>query len=395
MWPSIAVDPNGNAYAVWADHRSGTDWDIYFSYRPAGGDWQTNDRVDDDATGEDQRQPSIAVDPNGNAYAVWQDERSGTDWDIYFSYRPAGGDWQTNDRVDDDATGEDQRQPSIAVDPNGNAYAVWQDERSGTDWDIYFSYRPAGGDWQTNAPVDDDAGTADQKQPSIAVDPNGNAYAVWGDGRNGIDDIYFSYRPAGGSWGANDRVDDDGTGRGQGQPSIAVDPNGNAYAVWGDFRSGTDHDIYFSYRPAGGEWQTNAQVDDDATGADQRWPSIAVDPCGTAYAVWWDWRNGNDDIYFSHRPAGGDWQTNVRVNDDGTGRDQHEGSIAVDRCGNAYAVWQEWDGTDWDIYFSYLPAPVSCCVVEEEFVPEWGSIALLGSGLAGLAGYASLRWRKS
>lgn len=33
--------------------------------------------------------------------------------------------------------------------------------------------------------------------------------------------------------------------------------------------------------------------------------------------------------------------------------------------------------------------------VEEEFVPEWGSIALLGSGLAGLAGYASLRWRKS
>ena len=31
---------------------------------------------------------------------------------------------------------------------------------------------------------------------------------------------------------------------------------------------------------------------------------------------------------------------------------------------------------------------------EAEFVPEWGSIALLGSGLAGLAGYASLRWRK-
>jgi hypothetical protein len=33
-------------------------------------------------------------------------------------------------------------------------------------------------------------------------------------------------------------------------------------------------------------------------------------------------------------------------------------------------------------------------VPEPEFVPEWGSIALLGSGLMGLAGYASLRWRK-
>ena len=32
-------------------------------------------------------------------------------------------------------------------------------------------------------------------------------------------------------------------------------------------------------------------------------------------------------------------------------------------------------------------------VCEEEFVPEPGSILLLGSGLAGMAGYAALRWR--
>jgi hypothetical protein len=31
--------------------------------------------------------------------------------------------------------------------------------------------------------------------------------------------------------------------------------------------------------------------------------------------------------------------------------------------------------------------------VEEEFVPEPGALMLLGSGLAGLAGYATLRWR--
>ena len=41
--------------------------------------------------------------------------------------------------------------------------------------------------------------------------------------------------------------------------------------------------------------------------------------------------------------------------------------------------------------FKFAEKPGDC--LEVEFVPEPGSIMLLGSGLAGLAGYATLRWR--
>jgi len=337
--PDVTVDGLGRAYAVWQGY-SFTSWTLFLSVRSAHGSWSVGqDLFTDHYYLTNEMKPVIAVDPTGDLHLLWEEEYSEDSSEgIKYCFRPPGGQCEPVVKVNDSPGWAGD--PAVAMDSSGNVYAIWSDRRNG-DSDIYFSVLPPKGLWSANNRVNDDTGTSVQSSPAIAVDPAGNAYAVWADERDDVSDIFFSYRPAGGNWGTNVKVNDDSGSAWQSEPDIAVDASGNAYAVWTDARHLDQYDtyVYFSYRPAGGTWSPNVQVGRGGV-ADQYTPKIAVDPMGYSHAIWTEERSIPPDIYSSVRSPGGEWGINVKVNDDMYYDNNTFPAIVVDSRGNVYAVWR-------------------------------------------------------
>jgi hypothetical protein len=66
--PEVAVDPAGDAVAIWERHVGGEEI-VEASERPAGGDWSASEVLS--LPGEEGERTQVTIDAAGNAIAVW------------------------------------------------------------------------------------------------------------------------------------------------------------------------------------------------------------------------------------------------------------------------------------------------------------------------------------
>ncbi|MFQ6127929.1 MAG: VWA domain-containing protein [Thermoplasmata archaeon] len=147
----VTADGSGVLHAVWAYQNPSNEKQISYSKSTDDGiTWSRSVRVDDYFSSTSYSDPSILSGPRG-LYVTWSDNRAG-DPDIFFSYSEDGGlTWgdgiiNNNDvRVDDTDENADpfddsssQMYPSIALGIFG-VFVVWDDYRSGSSYDVYFS----------------------------------------------------------------------------------------------------------------------------------------------------------------------------------------------------------------------------------------------------------------
>jgi len=131
----LAIAFDGTNYlVVWVDLRSGSTYDIYGARVNESGSVLDPAGMAISTVAGDQELPAIAFDGTDHLVA-WQDNRSGS-YDIYGARVSASGSVLDPDGIAISTAAGYQMAPAIAFDGT-NHLVVWQDNRSGSSWDIY------------------------------------------------------------------------------------------------------------------------------------------------------------------------------------------------------------------------------------------------------------------
>ena len=233
MEPDVAVDPEGNAFAVWMYNGQNSE--------VRGSRYDTTTNVWDSAyvsiSTENQNayEAQVACDLDGNAIAIWRE--NGNPPVINARYYDAGtGSWSGIVKVGE--FGEWGKYPDVTFDAYGNAMAVWFQEEN-----IYVS-RLEAGDWpnwtpENGSPLEAEDDASSSVPPQIVLDAEGNGAVGYVD-MNEMKVKVKRYR-AGVDWSAwiGDETEATFTtfdSMNQGVQSLdgAVGPNGRMIAVWDD-----------------------------------------------------------------------------------------------------------------------------------------------------------------
>ena len=193
--PDICSDGAGGSIITWYDYRSTTDFNIYAQrVGPAGAIvWAVDGVVMNNNVAYDQIDPKIVSDGMGGAIISWTDYRTGTTADIYAQRVNSTGAVQwTATGVIICTSANDQIKSQIVSDGNNGAYITWEDHRNAGNSDIYAQRIASNAaiNWAATGFAICTAGF-DQLSPMIVSNGNAGAIVVWQDYRSGNNfDIY-------------------------------------------------------------------------------------------------------------------------------------------------------------------------------------------------------------
>ncbi|MCX6163006.1 MAG: T9SS type A sorting domain-containing protein [Ignavibacteriae bacterium] len=196
--PDICSDGAGGVIITWTDYRSTNDYNIYAQRQgPALAIvWTVDGVVMNNNVAYNQYDPKIVSDGMGGAIISWTDNRTGVapgTADIYAQRVNSTGavQWTATGIIICTASG-DQIKSQLVSDGNNGAYITWEDHRNAGNSDIYAQRIASNAaiTWSANGFTICNIGN-DQLNPMVVSNGNLGCFVVWQDYRSGNNfDIY-------------------------------------------------------------------------------------------------------------------------------------------------------------------------------------------------------------
>ena len=315
--PRGVGDGRGGTVVIWEDFRTGRDWDVYAQRFNADGIplWDENGLP---ICQKNRDQRWLRMVRNGNRIIIaWTDQRAPGNWDVYAQAVDLSGNKLMPDGGAPVCTHPaDQSDIEMLTDGSGGAIIVWKDRRRDPDLhDLYVQRIDAAGQpmWEIDG-VPVFQSKALQSTPRLVPGDTDSFYVVWWE--------VIGYE----QWDIMARrIGMDGKYRWkqptlvspmeglQGEPRPISDGQGGLIVVWQVYENFINDDFYAQrINPAGNKvWEINGVSICDAEGV-QKHAAITSDGRGGAIAVWRDERDVFSDLYAQRIDAGGTlrWKPN-------------------------------------------------------------------------------------
>lgn len=204
--PQIAIDPNGYAVAAWIENHT-----VKSKTKYVNGTWNEATIL----SGPMASSVKLVLDNNGNVTAIWLENGS-----IKTTSKSPNGNWNQIVTLSDSCC----YSPSLIVDNDGNVIAAWvRNENIETSTKYFESH------WQPKVTLN----SSTAANPIVAIGGSGSnkkAVIVWQGVSNGVSVIFSSMKFMKGNWNSPKVISE--LEYHAVKPSIDIDQNGNALAVW-------------------------------------------------------------------------------------------------------------------------------------------------------------------
>jgi hypothetical protein len=345
--PVLVSDGKEGAFVIWRDQRESRAA-IYAQHlnQQSQPTWK-QDGIRIATSSKDQLALSAISDGKNGVLIFWQDLRNDAG-DIFGQRVDASGNllWGAAG-VEVNRAINKQSEPKAVSDGEGGAFVIWRDFKLGhediaaqrIDGNGKILFEPAG---RNVAP-----GAGNQALGDIAATNDGGFVVVWSDNSLGFSRIAAQRfdAKANSQWAANVFVT---TARStQHSPVVYFSANnnddrGSAFVVWSDDRNRND-DLFAQKIDAAGAPQWNLLgVTVSKASDDQANPQIAGDGGDGILVAWEDKRSGKNDIYAQALNAAGQ----ARWQNDGVGiavasQEQTQPRLIADGSGGLICVWTD------------------------------------------------------